>query len=355
MADTQEKHEEATPHKRQEARKRGQVARSSDLVVAAGMLAAAMIMRTWGASAFEYLGSIMQYSFTAMATPIQTTSDVSELMRHTGTTALIVLAPLMLGLVVTGLVVNIGQVGFSFSSEALKPQWSRVSPFQGMKRYWSPNTIVDALKALFKVTLVCTISFMSVWGDQARLATSIGTRIIPETSTISDIAFNVMIRAGLVMLAIGIADFLIQRRRLSVTLRMSVQELKEEMKQQEGDPTLRMRIRKKQRMLASRRAVKHTPKADVIITNPTHFAVAIKYDASKMRAPVVIAKGADEIAAQIRNIAKNHRIPIVENPPLARALYAAVELGREIPTALYQAVAEVLAFVYKLRRRGGVI
>lgn len=259
--------------------------------------------------------------------------------------------PLGVGCAIIAVLINFIQAGAVFSMDPLRPKWDRINPLQGFKRLFSPRSIVELAKSLIKLGIVGYI----LWG-------SLQNEILPWTEKSGhmpalaiaggfwNILNGIIIRIISFLLVLAILDYIYQRWEYAKSLRMSKKEIRDEFKQMEGDPLIKNKIRQRQRQMAMRRMMQDVPKADVIITNPTHYAIALQYDASTMSAPKVLAKGEGFIAAKIREVAEENNVPIVENPPLARALFKAAEIGDSIPADLYQAVAEVLAFVYRLRR-----
>ena len=345
----QERTEQATPKKKEEARKRGSVAQSieinSAIVLLSGVLAMTAVSHLWfGGLARElrfYFGNAGQISYSA-----DTISSV--LARPLLQTALL-LAPVIAALLLAGVAASIGQVGFLFTVEPLAPKLDRISPIQGFKRLFSARALVELLKGILKVGLVSYVAYRILRGEREHMLLLSGESPGQVLSYIGAISVKVALRVSLLLLAMALADYGYQRFEHERSLRMTKQEVKEELKQTEGDPLVKSRIRSIQRAIARQRMMKEVPKADVVITNPTELAVALKYDPGKMNAPVVVAKGARKLAARIKEIAREHGVPIVENKPLARLLYKTADVGMEIPAEAYQAVAEVLAYVYRLR------
>jgi flagellar biosynthetic protein FlhB len=263
-----------------------------------------------------------------------------------------ILLPLAL-IVAAALAAGLLQHGFVFSTESIKPKFEKISPFAGAKRLFSSRSMAEFIKGLLKLIVAGTVGFALVWPELGDL----GSMTQQELPVILDIARSLALRlmAGILasVTAIAGADYVYQRMQHMKKLRMSKQEVKDEYKQTEGDPMIKGRLRQIRMERSRRRMMAQVPDSDVVITNPTHFAVALKYEAVSMQAPRVTAKGADHIAARIREIAKENGVPIIENRPLARALYATVDLDGEVPPEHYKAVAEVIGYIMKLRRRGG--
>lgn len=267
-------------------------------------------------------------------------------------TFMLIFLPMGLGCMVVGILVNFLQVGAIFTTDPLRPRFDRINPLQGMKRLFSPRSFVELAKSLIKLGVAGTILWNSFRNEMMPFSErAMGMTGVTAIEGFWKILYNVSIRIILALLALGILDYFYQRWEHAKSLRMTKKELKDEYKQMEGDPQIKSRIKQRQRQMAMRRMMQDVPKADVVITNPTHFAIALRYDAATMSSPQVVAKGEGYMAARIREIAEENKVPLVENPPLARAIYKAVEVGGTIPAELYQAVAEVLAFVYRLRGR----
>lgn len=345
----QERTEEATPRRREEARKKGQVAKSRELASVAVLLAGVLTL-SWGASFFyRKLAEIFHFYFQNAASLPVDTADIRPLalmvLRQTG----VVMAPLLAVMVAVAVLANLLQVGPLMAPEQIRPKWSNISPLSGLKRLFSAQAFMEFFKSLFKLGVVTWISYATVKGEISHLLPLIDQSPGRILSYVSGVSFTIFFRSALAMVILAVLDFLFQRWQHEKELRMTKQEVKEEFKQTEGDPQVKARIRSLQREAARKRMMAEVPEADVVITNPTHLAVALKYDPPAMEAPVVVAKGAGFVAEKIKEIAREHRVPVVENRELARSLYKSVEIGQAIPEALYRAVAEVLAFVYRMK------
>ena len=352
MSDRQGKTEKPTPKRRREARREGQVARSPELASWVSLVAAAMLLPPMVRSAGTRLLQLEAQSLQIASHP-----DTAGALRMLGaglTDLLYIVVPTALGFLGLNAAVNIGQVGLHFSPKGLM-QLSHLNPRQGLKRLVSPQGVWEAGKAALKLVLVSLVAFR---GFSALITALISSGSADLGSTVAATAgavLGVIRSVGLAGLAIAAADYLLQRRRMMSGLRMTKQEVKDEMRQAEGDPMLRGRIRQAQRRLSRMRMMSEVARADVVAVNPTHYAVAIRYDNSRSAAPRVVAKGTDHVALRIREIAEEAGVPVVEDPPLARALHGACEIDSEIPYGLYLAVARLLAFVYSLPplARGG--
>ena len=349
----EEKTEDATPRKKEEARKKGQVPRSAELSTIITLLAAFVILRFLGDFILKQWLGYMQVSFSPDILNIDLGQDEgSHLFRWHLMTFLKVFLPTGFGCMVVGVLVNLMQTRGLFSLEPLKPKWDRINPLQGFKRLFSPRSLVELVKSLFKLGIVGYI----LWNSLRNELFPLSQRSVDMASTVVissywSLLHSISIRIIAALLLLAVLDYVYQRWEHKRSLKMTKKELKDEYKQTEGDPLIKSKIRQRQKQMAMRRMMQDVPKADVIITNPTHYAVALGYDGGTMGAPQVLAKGEGFIAARIREIASENGVPLVENPPLARAIYKAVDVGEFIPAHLYQAVAEVLAFVYKLRKK----
>ncbi len=347
---TSEKTEEPTSRKRDEARQKGQVAVSKELDSALVLLAAFLAFRLSGASMWAGLESLLRDSIAEMGQPPLNAPLAAQVAPGLIWRAIQLLVPLF-GMVLTvGVLAGFAQTGGVFSFQAVKPQLSRLNPVASFKRtFASKQAAVTLAKTLLKFVLIGGVAGMTLWG-RIEEVTALGLRTsIPHAAvTLFAIGSDITVRVLALLLVLGAADFLFQRQQLLGQLRMSKQEVKDEMRMSEGDPAVKGRIARLRRSFLAR-VMQAVPHADVVLMNPTHYAVALKYDAATSSAPKVIAKGERLMALRIRDLAIEHGIPVITNPPLARAIYRAVPVGREITPDLYEAVAEILAFVYRLR------
>lgn len=341
-----EKTEEATPKRKQDARKKGTVAKSNDLVGALVLFALSLVLPGAASGIAQGFGSAFRGAGVAAARSADPLAY--------GTFALNSMAPILGGsamlifsVMVIGLVANFGQVGFHLSTEALQPKFSKLNPMEGFKRIFSARATMEGFKATAKCVLFGLVAYSAIsahWGALIGLSWLHPTK---ATIQVAQLAHTILNRIAITWLMIAVADYFFQRKQVDKQLKMTKDELRREMKEMEGSPELKGERMKRARKLSRGRMMSQVKKADVIITNPTHYAVAVMYERSKMHAPMVVAKGADAIALKIREEAKKHRVPIIENPPLARALYKQCEIGDFVPRDLFTAVAEVLAYVYK--------
>lgn len=350
MADGEEKSFPATPRRRQEARKKGQVARSAEFGASLTLLAvvAALHALLPGQAGLSLLGNLhAAFGFNPHLTAFTfaTVLQWQVLGIQWGGR---ILLPVALMAVALGLVSGIGQVGFAVTPEALVPQWSRLNPAQGFKRLLSMRGTVEAFKGLLKMSLVGGICYSTLKNtvESGDLLRTMRMPLAETVGVVGGLVWTLGLRVSITLFLVAVADYAYQKYEFEKSLKMSLSEIKQENKQSDGDPQVKARIRRMQREMSKKRMMQDVPKADVIITNPTHFAVALRYEPGGS-APKVVAKGQDEMAAKIREVAREHKVPLVENVPLARTLYRAVEIGNEIPSDLYEAVAQVLAFVYR--------
>ncbi|MEE2754403.1 MAG: flagellar biosynthesis protein FlhB [Candidatus Latescibacterota bacterium] len=345
----QEKTEQATPKRREESAKKGQVAKSQELNSAVVLMTALCGLYMLSGTIYKDLSSFTVEILTNGYTYEITIGSIWSYALKWGMLFFGAAGPMMVLLSVAALVVSIGQVGFTINEEALSLKLQRIDPIAGAKRLISKRSLVELFKGIFKIAIVGYISYITIEPELFTMATLIEVGVGDTFRYIGGMIMEVGIKTALVLLVLAILDFAYQKWEHNNSIKMTKQEVKEEQKQTEGDPQVKMRIRSLQREAARKRMMDEVPKADVVITNPTHYAIAIKYDLDNMPAPTVIAKGQNLVAQRIKEIARENNIPCVENKPLAQTLFKAVEVGMEIPRDLYKAVAEVLAYVFKLR------
>lgn len=344
-----EKTESATPKKRQEARKKGQVAKSMDLPAAFILFFSFLSFALFGGFMKDHLMSMFQSIFYDFLLYDPTVDNVIVLAKNLMIQMLIVVGPIFLISMIIGIAGNYLQIGFLFTGDPLMMKFSKLNPIEGAKKIFSLRSVVDFLKSVLKMTIIGVVVYMTLWGERAHIMELARLPLENILQFTASLTLSLGIKIGIILIILAIFDYLYQRYEHEKSLKMSKQDIKDEYKKTEGDPLIKSKIREKQRRMAMQRMMQEVPKADVVITNPTHFAVAIRYDANEMQAPTVIAKGTDYVALKIKETAKAHNIITMENKPLARALYAQVEIGESIPNDMFQAVAEVLAYVYKVK------
>ncbi|HHY76308.1 MAG TPA: flagellar biosynthesis protein FlhB [Firmicutes bacterium] len=346
-----EKTEPASPRRRQMARERGQIARSQDLVSAASFFAGVLALRFGIGPVARFL---MARSAAIWSAPLPAEFGVSyamEVLRNVFLYAAVGCAPVMLACLVFGSGISIIQTGVQFRLSFLTPQLERINPISGIARMFSRRALVDCLKSLVKIGLVGFLAWTTLRTVMPEMA-GLSIRELAGSLEITQKTIeSLVMKCGVFLLATGVLDYLYQWWEHEKSLRMTIKELRDELRDNEVKPEVRQAIRARMRQIARRRMMQEVPKADVVVVNPTHYAVALKYDEKENPAPVVVAKGVDEIALRIRQIAEEAGVHVVENPPLAKALYKAADVGEMIPPELYKAVAEVLAYVYRLKGR----
>ncbi len=348
----QEKTEPASDKKREEARRKGKVPRSVELNSAFVLLFGMLILSFGGSALMGGLGNVMRSVLRQSGTTTLTLTNLHGMAAQGALTVGAILAPVVLGIMIVGVAVAYVQVGFVYSPEVLRPTLEKVNPLNGIRKILvSRRSMMELAKSLLKVFLVGLVAWWSIQDVIAESPALVQSDIPGLLGFIGQSAFSVGLRTGLVFMVLAVLDFFYQRFEHEREMRMSKEEVKEETKATEGDPMVKSRVRSIQRRIAYRRMMAAVPKADVVVTNPTHLAVALKYDPEEMRAPTVVAKGADLVALKIKEIALAHDVPMVEDRPLAQALYRSVDIGGEIPEKLFQAVAQLLAYIYRLKHQ----
>ena len=349
FAEGGEKTEEPTAKKRADARKKGQVARSQELNTAFVLLMGFLILRILWEHIYGNIAEYTIYLYSHLSQSI-TTEGITEIFIGIMILLAKTVIPVMFAILIMGLAVNLFQVGFMFSTEQLEFKLDKLNPINGFGRIFSKRALVELVKSIFKIIIIGYFLYLYL-KDQIPLLPQFIFFDLPQSlATAAEIIFTMAFQVVGVIMVLGIADYAYQKWQTTQDLMMTKQEVKDEFKQMEGDPQIKGKIKQKQRQMAMQRMMSEVPKADVIVTNPTHLAIALSYKKG-MIAPVVLAKGQDIVAERIKQIAREHRIMIVENKPVARALYEAVEVGGSVPAELYQAVAEILAYVYRIKHR----
>lgn len=348
MAD--DKTEDPTDKKIQDARKKGQIAKSNDLNSAVILLGVTIFFIAFGNTLYTNGRLFIIDSFKFVGKNDLRLNEIISLFIYMLKNGLIAGLPIILTVMLLGVISNIAQTGFLFSSESLKPKLNKLNPLEGIKKFVSKRAFWELVKNIGKIALISYVAYNFIEGKISDILKTSDLNPKGIFSFVKSIADSQLLRLVVVLSILGIADFIIQKRQLKKDLMMTKHEIKEEFKQSEGDPQIKSRIRQKQREMATKRMMHEVPKATVIVTNPTHFAVAIRYENGLDKAPKVVAKGADLVALKIRQIAKDNNVPIIENKPLARTLFAKVEIDDEVPVELYQAVAEIIAYVYSMRK-----
>jgi flagellar biosynthetic protein FlhB len=351
FADKSEKTEKATPKKRSDLRKKGQVLQSRELPASLILLIMFLSLRIFGNNIYVGLNKIFNMLvFQNSDYDFQNPHEIMRLITFAALELLKMTAPFFIIAVIIGVL----GIGFLFTFEPIKPKFSNLNPINGLKKMFSVRSLFELAKSIVKVVLISWVAYSSIKSEFTNMLKLMDLGVSQIAGYFIDTALKIAIKICFYLLLIAGVDYFFQWRKYEKDIRMSKQEIKEEYKQVEGNPEIKSRIKRKQREISMRRMLSEVPKADVVITNPTHFAVAIKYEPQKMSAPYVVAKGADYMAQRIKEVAKENKIHIMENKPLAQALYKSVEVGEAVPQELYKAVAEVLAFVYSMEGRNPV-
>lgn len=350
-----EKTEPATEKKRSDARKEGQVAKSKEIENAFSLLALFVVLRIWTGMLGDNLTGLFRAVYDDIPEYIKlydgrvNITSITGLVGEVLLQVLITLAPVFAIAFIVSFVCDVAQVKWQPTLKPLKPKGSKLNPIKGFKKIFSKDSLIELVKSILKIVIISVVAYSYLKKNATGLFLLYDKSLNAAIGEIGLLVINMGIRIAIAYLIIAFADYLYQRWKFNDDLKMTKQEVKEEYKEQEGDPQIKGKIRQKMREVSQRRMMQNLPKADVVITNPTHYAVAIMYDAEKYDAPIVIAKGENYLAQKIKEVARENDIEIVENKPLARMLYANVEIGEAVPPELYQAVAEVLAFVYHLK------
>jgi flagellar biosynthetic protein FlhB len=347
-----DKSEEPTPHKLREARKKGQVAKSKEITTAVLVFVSFWVFKSTAAKDWMELVSYTNAVFNSIPTvPDQFEfANIMDLYWRSLWVMFRVLAPLMLTIFFVVIIIEGIQTGFLFSSESIIPKLEKINPMSGLKRIFSMKGLVQILLSLAKIIIVIFLTWNIIQAHLPQILSSMNDEPWTVMLLTGSLVFKIAMRIALFYIIIAILDYAYQRFSFRKQMMMTKQEVKEEYKRLEGDPTIKQRQRQIQREMAQNRQARKVPNADVVVTNPTHIAIAILYNPKLMKSPQVVAKGKRLVAEQIKAIADEHNVPIVENIALARGLYDAVEVGSEVPSEFYRAVAEVLAFVYRLGR-----
>ena len=348
-----EKTEAATPKRLSDARKKGQVAKSKELTNAFGLLALFVTLKLF----VGFVGSNFIYVFrwmygNRMPDFVDSQKDgmsvpaVLSLLVPVFLRMLMIMAPFLVVGIMVCLLGEIVQVGWQVSAEPMKPSLNKINPINGFKRIFSKKSIFELIKSIIKVIIIFWVAYNTLKDKASMLFELYDINLKGAVALVGDIIIDTGLKISLFYFIVGIADYIYQRRKFNEDMKMTKQEVKDEYKDTEGNPQIKQRQRQRMQEVSQRRMMQSVPEADVVITNPTHLAIALKYDADESVAPVVVAKGEDYVANKIKEVARENNIMIMENKPLARALYATVDIGQEIPPELYEAVAEILALVY---------
>ncbi|WP_240375327.1 flagellar biosynthesis protein FlhB [Bacillus piscicola] len=346
---SQEKTEKATPKKRQDTRKKGQVPKSNDVNTALLLLAVFLFLFFYGGTFFHFIIGMMRQVFTEYVQWDINEETIPVIFNELTAETAFVVIPVMLVALIVGAGASMLQVGFMFTPEAINFKLEKINPLSGVKRIFSIRALVELLKSLLKITLVGVLVFSIIWFSLDSLVFLSQRPVADGFSEIARLTGIIGVSVAILLLLLSVPDYIYQKYDHEKQIRMSKQDVKDEHKKMEGDPLIKSKRRKKQMDMAMQRMMQEVPEADVVITNPTHFAIALSYKEEQMAAPKVTAKGADYVAMRMKSLAKKHDVVMVENKLLARALYSQTEIGDEVPEELFKAVAEVLAYVYRLK------
>lgn len=350
MEDKHSKTEEATPKKISDSKKKGQVPKSADFNSAFSSLVFAILLGSLGQHLFSRSLETLRASLRTGFGASLSAGETSRILLQSVARFAIIFLPFGLLAVILGIVSNLIQVGFIFSAEPVKPDFKRLNPLEGFKNIFSVKSLFNLLKSVMKLVIVSWITYQGLKEIMVQITNSGQMGIENLYPFFFDIIKTLSLSIAKIMIILGVVDFIFQKREFKKNLRMTKQEIKTEYKQMEGDPKIKSARQQRQREMSRRRTLQNVEQASVIITNPTHIAIALKYELGKDQAPIVVGKGVDYLAKKIREKAKEKGIPIIENKPLARAMYHEVEEGSFVPVELYQAIAEILALVYQMEK-----
>jgi flagellar biosynthetic protein FlhB len=348
--DSGEKTEEPTPHKLREARKKGQVAKSKDLTAALVIIAAFYSLKVTAFSIWEQITQIMIRTYEMIPGEL-TTTLAGSILNDTMWVFLKAVLPIFLANFIVAVIAEMFQTGFVFSLEPLSPDLNKLNILEGVKKLFSMKQVVELIKSLVKMAIVTWLIFSAIKNEFIFVLIAQQVSLWQNMVFVGNLIFKIILRIGMFYIIIGLLDYMYQRYEYIKGLRMSKKEIKDEYKRLEGDPTVKQRQKDAARQMAQGRQTGAVPGADVVVTNPTHYAIAIAYKPQEMKAPMVLAKGENLFALNIRKIAEENQIPIIENKPLAQALFRTTGVDQEIPPHYYKAVAEILAFVYNLKKK----
>lgn len=348
--DQGERTEEATQTRRDDFRKRGQVAHTRELASSLVLLAAGGALVMLSRFFLSNLFDIFNYSFGSNMIDLVKEGHIVEALQFSGIKIIILVGPVLFAAMLIGVMSSVAQIGFMNVEDALTPDLDKINPLQGFGRIFSLRALVEGLKSILKLIAVGVVMYLLLKGEFRQFPYLLTYKIPQILEYIGVVIVKLLLGAGFFMLVLSVADYFFQRWDLEKKMMMTKLEIKEELKSREGDPQIKARIRRIQREMANKRMMADVPKGDVVITNPTHIAVVLKYD-SALPAPQLLAKGADEVAERIKALARESNIPVIENKPLARTIYKTMKIGQLIPRELFVAVAEVLSYVFRLRKR----
>ncbi len=348
-----EKTEKATPKRKREAREKGQVFKSVEVITAFSLIVMFGALSIFGSNMATGIQRMMRSFFSMDVPDVVDVPTATQTLTNAVLMFLQIAAPILIAALLCGILFNLVQVGFAFSTKAMSPKFEKISPIAGFKRIFSKRTLIELAKSLIKIALLGWVAYSEYQTRMKQFSTLMGQDLKYSIPAALDILLSVAFKLGLAYAIFAPFDYMYQRWKYNKDLMMTKQEVREEYKLTEGNPQTKSRISQKQRQMSRMRMIQAVKEADVVITNPTHYAVALSYKEGKHKAPVIVAKGKDFIAQKIKERARELSIEIVENRPVAQALYFFCEVGDEVPEDLYKAVAEILAYVYKLKKKTG--
>lgn len=349
-SDSGEKTEEATPKKKKDAKDKGQVVKSKELTSAVVLVCITIVIVAISNFAVDRLKETLILYLQYYPNFVLNNESFKGILINSIIRILMIFLPIALPIMVIGVVANVAQTGKVLTTEPLKPKLEKLNPLSGFKRMFSMKALVDLIKNLIIVSIVGYVGYGFIKDNYYSIINYSNFKVDAIIIEVSSLIINIFSKVSMVLITIGIVDYVYQRFQFNKDLKMTKQEVKEEFKQQEGDPQIKSKIRQKQRDMAMKRMMQSVPDATVVITNPTHIAIAIKYDEHSGKAPIVVAKGSDNIAIKIKEVAIENKVPIIENKPLARLMFSKVEIDEEVPYDMYQAVAEILVLVMKISK-----
>ncbi len=348
-----EKTEKATPKRKRDAREKGQVFKSVEVITAFSLIVMFGVLSIFGKSIADNIQAMMKSSFTADIPDVLDASAATQALSGAVLSFIRIAAPVLIAAMLCGLVFNLVQVGFNFTTKAMAPKLEKISMIAGFKRIFSKRTLIDLLKAFIKLALLGWVAYSEYQNRMESFPELMGEDLKYAIPAAMNILLSVAFKLGIAFAIFAPFDYMYQRWKYNKDLMMTKQELREEYKLSEGNPQTKSRISQKQRQMSRMRMIQAVKEADVVITNPTHYAVALSYKEQRHKAPVVIAKGKDYLAQKIKEKARELKVEIVENRPVAQALYFFCDVGDEVPEDMYKAVAEILAYVYKMKKKTG--
>jgi len=349
--DEGDKTEEPTPHRLKEARRKGQVFKSMELNSALNILGVMFLFLLLSNMVYPALENMVSHYLAGAAHAEYSQANAGAMLSEAIGLYFSIIFPVFVVAVLIAVVANMVQVGFLFAGEHIKPKFNKINPVEGAKKIISRKALFEFFKAIAKIAIIGSVTFLFLRGYLEEMLLLVGQEVAIAANLFWHVMVRIGLAVGLVFLGLAFLDWIYQRYEFQQQLRMSKREVKEEHKQLEGDPQIQSKIKEKQRHIARQRMLQEVPSADVVITNPTEVAVALRYKEGEDEAPVLVASGVEVIARKIREIAEENEVPVVQNPPVARAIWENTELGEEIPVEMYQAVAEILAMVYRMKEK----